>query len=70
MLNVAINFKCDCGNKTDVFLTKSEVTEKGELHLSGSIEKNSNGLFHCLQNSADGMNLVCVMCGKETKLIY
>lgn len=70
MFEATINFKCACGSLVNVILTGSEVTEKGELHLSESIEQNSNGLIYCHQGYKDGMDLVCVSCGESTKLSY
>ncbi|PLS19354.1 hypothetical protein CVD28_02765 [Bacillus sp. M6-12] len=70
MLNMTLYMKCDCGSEGKVELKPSEFTEKEELDLSESIEQNSNGLFYCHQNQPDAMDVICVMCGKETKLVY
>lgn len=70
MFKATLSFKCDCGSLVNVILEESEVTEKSELHLSESIEQNSNGLIYCHQGYEDGMDIICVICGESTKLLY
>ena len=61
-MHIDINILCDCGNENTIPVTQSSIIY--------SIEQNSEGSFHCLQNSRNTFEIVCVACGKYMEINY
>lgn len=70
MVDLSLQVKCECGIQKEISLSQIHKSKGADIDFTESIERNSDGLFYCLQNTPYAFQLVCISCGKETRVSY